>query len=74
VDPNKVLAEILQLRKDYVNEPSHEKRHDIVWDLLDAFDNLDRWLNLGGFLPERWAQRSEWETPTETVAVPGKES
>lgn len=32
----------------------NDDEHDAAYDLIEAFDTLDRWLSGGGFLPAAW--------------------
>lgn len=54
MDPNVALRAVRTALSDLDNDPSDL---DTLEDLINSFNELDTWLQRGGFLPAEW-QRS----------------
>jgi hypothetical protein len=55
MDPNATLKELRRLYKEC--SESNYVETGLLEDLAENFNNLDEWLNKGGFLPKDWERK-----------------
>lgn len=55
MDPNETLQRIHDARARWVGTTGATAVEALI-DMAEAFEELDRWLSRGGFLPEAWAR------------------
>lgn len=67
MDPNAALARIRALCKDISANP---REYNVeTCSLVEAFEALDGWLGLGGFLPDAWRESEKQQAITAAAAV-----
>ncbi|MGI8310688.1 hypothetical protein [Saccharopolyspora hattusasensis] len=55
MDPNKTLEQLRTVVREYRQETTDPAGHlELADELVGHFENLDKWLSRGGFLPEAW--------------------
>ena len=56
MDPDELLRKLLELSMQVCRNPSFESG---AVELAEGIQNLDQWLEKGGFLPIRWEKNRE---------------
>ena len=54
MDPDATLKEILNAIKEFEAGSNEDDTLMAAYGVINAFEDLDKWLSKGGFLPERW--------------------
>lgn len=57
MDPNELLRELRASVERLRNEElDRDDEHELLYAVVEGFDNLDQWLSRGGFPPEAWRE------------------
>jgi len=57
MDPDELLRKLLEISK--LGLEANGLEGDDVMELVEGVQNLDQWLEKGGFLPARWEKNRE---------------
>lgn len=57
MDPDITLHEMLYILEQFNSVPSKSKAYeDYAFQIVDHFENLNRWLEIGGTPPKKWLE------------------